>query len=106
MKGYRVRHTTNIVDLTDKTIAEAERAGLDHGAFTKRALGEFLRETATLRISEDVVTLSAQESVETMLGIVEKLVEKGYAYEKFAPSTSTSRSSRTTESSPTWIRVR
>jgi len=82
MKGYKVRHTINIVDLTDKTIAEAERAGLDHGAFTKRALGEFLRETATLRISEDVAYPSAQESVETMLGIVEKLVEKGYAYEK------------------------
>jgi len=82
MKGYKVRHTINIVDLTDKTIAEAERAGLDHGEFTKRALGEFLRETATLRISEDVAYPSAQESVETMLGIVEKLVEKGYAYEK------------------------
>jgi len=82
MKGYRVRHTINIVDLTDKTIAEAERTGLEHGDVTKRALDEFLREAGTLRISRDISYPGAQENVETMLGIVEKLVEKGYAYEK------------------------
>ena len=81
-KGYRVRRTTNIVDLTDKTIAESERAGLEHGEFTKKALGEFLREAAMLRIGPDVVYPSAQEHVESMLAVVEKLVEKGYAYEK------------------------
>ncbi len=82
MKGYKVRHTINIVDLTDKTIAEADRTGLDHREFTKRALGEFRQETATLRIREDVTYPSAQEHVEAMLALVEKLVEKGYAYEK------------------------
>ena len=81
-KGYRVRRTTNIVDLTDKTIAESERAGLEHGEFTKKALGEFLREAAMLRIGPDVVYPSAQEHVDAMLAVVEKLVEKGYAYEK------------------------
>ena len=81
-KGYKVKHTTNIVDLTDKTIAGAEREGLEHGEFTKRAFGEFLRETETLRIRKDVSYPSAQENVEAMLGLVEKLVERGYAYEK------------------------
>ena len=81
-KGYRVRRTTNIVDLTDKTIAEAERAGLEHGEFTKRALGEFLREAETLRIGGDVVYPSALEHADSMPALVEKLVEKGYAYEK------------------------
>ncbi|NPV05248.1 MAG: cysteine--tRNA ligase [Syntrophaceae bacterium] len=81
-KGYRVRRTTNIVDLTDKTIAESERAGLEHGEFTKRALGEFLREAATLRIGPDVIYPTAQEHVDAMLAVAEKLVEKGYAYEK------------------------
>ena len=81
-KGYKVRHTANIVDLTDKTIAEAERAGLEHGEFTKRAFSDFLQEAGTLRIGGDVTYTSAQENVEAMLGIVEKLVEKGYAYEK------------------------
>ncbi len=81
-KGYKVKHTTNIVDLTDKTIAEAERAGLEHGEFTKRAFGEFLREAESLRIRNDVSYPRAQENVEAMLGLVEKLVERGYAYEK------------------------
>ncbi len=82
MKGYRVRHTTNIVDLTDKTIAEAERTGLEHGEFTKQAFTAFLLEAQKLRINGDVTYPSARENVEAMLGMVEKLVEKGYAYEK------------------------
>ena len=99
-KGYRVRHTTNIVDLTDKTISEAERAGLEHGEFTKRAFGEFLREAGTLRIGSDVSYLSAQENVEAMFGLVEKLVEKGYAYEKLRSVYFDISKSRTTASSP------
>ncbi len=81
-KGYRVQHATNVIDLTDKTIAGADRAGLEHGEFTKRAFGEFLRDIEKLRVRKDVTYPSAQENVDAMLGIVEKLVKKGYAYEK------------------------
>jgi len=43
-KGYKVKHATNVIDLTDKTIAGAEQAGLEHGQFTKQAFGDFLRQ--------------------------------------------------------------
>jgi cysteinyl-tRNA synthetase len=81
-KGYKVKHATNVIDLTDKTIAGAEQAGLEHGKFTKQAFDEFLRDIEKLRVRKEVFYPSAQENVESMLGIVEKLVEKGYAYEK------------------------
>jgi cysteinyl-tRNA synthetase len=80
-KGYEVKHATNVIDLTDKTIAGAEQAGLEHSEFTKRAFSEFIRDIEKLRVRKEVYP-SAQENVESMLGVVEKLVEKGYAYEK------------------------
>ncbi len=81
-KGYKVKHATNVIDLTDKTIAGAEQAGLEHGKFTKQAFDDFHRDIEKLRVRKEVFYPSALENVESMLGVVEKLIEKGYAYEK------------------------
>lgn len=81
-KGYSVQHVMNIVDLADRSIKGAERVGLDLHAFTERSMTAFLREIDKLNIKKDKDYPKASEHVEDMLKYVEKLMERGYAYEK------------------------
>ncbi|MFH1080336.1 MAG: cysteine--tRNA ligase [Pseudomonadota bacterium] len=81
-KGYNVRHVMNIVDLADRSIKGAERAGLDLHAFTERSIAAFLIDIDKLNIKKDKDYPKASEHVEDMLNYVEKLMERGYAYEK------------------------
>ncbi|HOK05982.1 MAG TPA: cysteine--tRNA ligase [Syntrophales bacterium] len=81
-KGYRVRHLTNIIDLADRSIKGAKRAGLDLKTFSDRCTAAFLRDMEKLNILRDETYPRATENVEDMVKVVERLVEKGYAYEK------------------------
>ncbi|HOF06391.1 MAG TPA: cysteine--tRNA ligase [Syntrophales bacterium] len=81
-KGYQVRHVTNIVDLADRAIRGAERSGNDLAAYTNRCLEAFLRDIEKLNIKSDEVYPRASAHVDDMIRMVEKLVGKGYAYEK------------------------
>jgi len=81
-KGCRVRHVTNIVDLADRSIRGAERTGADLVTYTARCTEAFLRDIGKLNIKEDEMYPRASEHVDDMIRMVEKLVGKGYAYEK------------------------
>ena len=81
-KGYRVQHVMNIIDLADRSIRGAERAGMDLGPFTEKSVTAFLQDIDKLNIKKDQDYPKASEHVEDMLKYVEKLMERGYAYEK------------------------
>jgi cysteinyl-tRNA synthetase len=81
-KGYNVQHVMNIVDLADRSIKGAERVGLDLHTFTEQSMTAFLRDIDKLNIKKDKDYPKASEHVEDMLKYVEKLMERGYAYEK------------------------
>jgi cysteinyl-tRNA synthetase len=81
-KGYKVKHIVNIIDLADRSIKGAEQAGLDLALYTQRYADAFLRDVGKLNISNNKEYPKASESVDDMLKLVEKLVDKGYAYEK------------------------
>lgn len=81
-KGYRVRHVTDVIDLADRAIRGAEQAGMDLKEFTERCFGEFLRDTERLNIKGGTFYPRASENVDAMINLAERLVEKGYAYEK------------------------
>ncbi len=81
-KGYTVRHVMNIVDLADRSIKGAELAGLNLNTFTEQSMTAFLRDIDKLNIKKDEDYPKASEHVEDMLNCVEKLMERGYAYEK------------------------
>ncbi len=81
-KGLHVQHVMNIVDLADRSIKGAERAGLDLAAFTEQSMTAFLIDIDKLNIKKDKDYPKASEHVEDMLNYVEKLMERGYAYEK------------------------
>ncbi|MDD5169885.1 MAG: cysteine--tRNA ligase, partial [Syntrophales bacterium] len=81
-RGYRVRHQTNIIDLADRSIKGAQRAQLDLATYAERCIAAFRRDLDKLNIISDPEYPKASEHVDDMLRIVEKLVDKGYAYEK------------------------
>lgn len=81
-KGYSVRQVMNIVDLDDRSIKESERANMDLGAYTQQCTSEFLNDIEKLNIKREDHYPRASENIDSMLQLVEKLVEKGYAYEK------------------------
>jgi cysteinyl-tRNA synthetase len=81
-KGYRVKHVMNIIDLDDRSIKEAEKANTDLKTYTERCTIEFLNDIEKLNIRREDHYPRASENVDSMLALVEKLVEKGYAYEK------------------------
>jgi len=81
-KGYRVKHVMNIIDLDDRSIREAERANLDLRVHTEKCAVEFLRDIEKLNIKREDHYPRASENIDGMLALVEKLMAKGYAYEK------------------------
>ena len=81
-KGFKVRHIMNIIDLNDRSIREAERASMDLDTYTERCTTKFLTDIRKLNIKQEEVYPRASENVEAMVNLVEKLVEKGHAYEK------------------------
>jgi cysteinyl-tRNA synthetase len=81
-KGYKVKHVMNIIDLDDRSIKEAEQANVELGAYTEQCTREFLHDIEKLNIKQEEMYPRASENVEDMVKLVEKLVEKGCAYEK------------------------
>ena len=81
-KGYPVKHVVDIVDFTDKSIKGSEKAAMDLSDYSDKYLQIFLDDARFLNIRPDNIYVKASENVDAMLKIVEKLVDKGYAYEK------------------------
>ena len=81
-KGFPVRHVMNIIDLADRSIKGAERANTDLSEYTQKHTTAFLRDMNILNIKEGDEYPRASENVPRMIELVEKLVQKGFAYEK------------------------
>jgi cysteinyl-tRNA synthetase len=82
-KGYEVNHVVNLTDLDDRTIEGAEKELIPLKDFTERYYREFIRDLEALRVKKASAYPRASEYVPEMIELAAKLVEKGYAYEKF-----------------------
>jgi cysteinyl-tRNA synthetase len=81
-KGYQVKHVIDIVDFTDKSIRGSEKAAMDLKDYSDKYLQIFLDDVRYLNIRPENIYVKASENVASMIKIVEKLIDKGYAYEK------------------------
>ena len=81
-RGFKVKHVIDIVDSSDKSIKGSEKVDMDLSEYSNKYLRIFLDDAGDLNIHPDNIYVKASENVEPMLKIVEKLVDKGYAYEK------------------------
>ena len=82
-KGYDVNFIMNITDLDDRTIHGADKAGLSVDDFTNQYYEAFLQDLDTLHIKPASNYPKASKHVDDMLELTLKLLEKGFAYEKF-----------------------
>jgi cysteinyl-tRNA synthetase len=81
-RGYRVRHVINIADLDDKTIQASENSGLNLDQFAETRIQEFKKDIDALGIKPAESYPRAAEHVDDMVSLAQRLVNKGFAYEK------------------------
>lgn len=81
-RGYSTNHVMDINDLDDKTISGAEKAGSDLAEFTESNIRCFFEDLAALNIKPAQSYPRASEHVDKMVSLSQKLVRKGFAYEK------------------------
>jgi len=81
-RGLDVTHIMNITDLDDKTIAGSEDAGMDLTEFTEKNIDAIKEDLDFIGIKPAKAYPKASEHVQEMISLAERLVQKGYAYEK------------------------
>ena len=81
-RGYAVKQVMNITDLDDKTIEGSEAAGMSLPDFTDLYIKAFHEDLTSLGIAPATHYPRASEHVDDMVGLAERLVKKGAAYEK------------------------
>jgi cysteinyl-tRNA synthetase len=82
LKGYGVTLIMNVTDLDDRTIEGAEGAGVSLREFTDRFYEALMTDLQALGIKPATAYPRPSEHVEEMIALTQKLLEKGYAYEK------------------------
>jgi len=82
-KGYLVKHVMNVTDLDDTTIKGAEKAGTTLKDFTEKYYRIFMEDIDKLYVKRASEYPRASDHVEDMIQLTGKLLQRGYAYEKF-----------------------
>jgi len=81
-RGYRVKHVVGIADLDDKTIRESEKAGQQLKSFADTHFEQFKKDLAALGVEPAAKYPRASEHIKDMVSLAQKLVNRGFAYEK------------------------
>jgi len=79
-RGFAVTHVMNITDVDDKTINGARQAGVTLAEYTEPFIKGFFEDCATLRMERAEHYPRATEHIVGMVGLVQRLIEKGVAY--------------------------
>ena len=78
--GHEVRHVQNYTDIDDRIIARANHLGIPTKELAEQLIAEYASEMAGLHILPAHVYPRATEEIPTMIEIISRLVEKGFAY--------------------------
>jgi cysteinyl-tRNA synthetase len=81
-RGYEVEQVVNITDLDDKTIQGSEEAGSELKAFTEKHIQSFFDDLKLMGVKAADQYPLASEHLDDMVALSEKLVRRGFAYEK------------------------
>ena len=79
-RGYDVFMVTNITDVDDNTIRDAESAGKSLAEHTAPFIDAYFEDLEYLRIKPADQYPRATENIESMIALVERLLENGVAY--------------------------
>lgn len=80
-KGYDVSHVTNFTDVDDKIIKRAADLSVEPLKLSKMYIDKFSDDMKYLRVKPADQYPKASEMIADIIKLVEKLVDKGFAYE-------------------------
>jgi cysteinyl-tRNA synthetase len=80
-KGFHVKHVMNYTDVEDKVIKRANELGMDPLELADGYLVEYEQHLQDLNVLPPIVTPRASEEIDSIISMVEGLVEGGYAYQ-------------------------
>jgi cysteinyl-tRNA synthetase len=78
--GYDVTHIMNITDVDDKTIKMAKNQNIDLNIITEKYTKQFMNDLRWLKILPADKYPRATKSIDRMIKIINKLIDKGHAY--------------------------
>jgi cysteinyl-tRNA synthetase len=79
-RGFKVRHVRNITDVDDKIIAKAASEKISTEEIAKKYTEEYYKDMEKLGVSRADIEPNATDHVKEMVDIIQKLIDKGYAY--------------------------
>ena len=79
--GWGVIQVMNLTDVDDKTIRKSRAAGVSLKEYTQRFIRAFFEDLDQLRIERAEHYPAATDHVPDMIRLIQRLVEKGYAYQ-------------------------
>lgn len=79
-RGYKVTFVQNFTDVDDKIIAKANELGKSASEISEQYIKEYQKDALGLGVTPADIHPKVTECMDKIIGIVEKLVEKGYAY--------------------------
>ena len=80
-RGYKVDFVQNFTDVDDKIIKKANEEGVTSLEISERYIKEYKTDAEGLNIRPATVHPKVTENMDNIIGIVNALVEKGFAYE-------------------------
>jgi len=104
--GYRVNYVQNYTDVDDKIIKRANQERVSSQVIAERYIQEHAQDMEALGMEKPTHQPKATENIPQIVALVQKLVDKGFAYVVDGTSISRWKNSPLTGSSPggTWKR--
>ena len=79
-RGYKVKFVQNFTDIDDKMINKANDLGITVGELAEQYIKEYFTDADGLGIYRATVHPRATENIDSIIKIIEKLIDNGYAY--------------------------
>lgn len=80
-RGYDVKYVSNFTDVDDKMINEARKEHITVAELAERYIKAFIEDTEALNIQPAALHPRATHEIKEIIGFVQDLIDKGYAYE-------------------------
>ncbi len=78
--GYKVNYVRNFTDVDDKIIKKAEEEGMSSQEVAEKFIQAFQEDMEQLNVLKPDIEPKATEHIPEMINIIQRLMEKGYAY--------------------------
>ena len=80
-RGYTVKYVQNVTDIDDDVLRKAGELGMAWDELGRRETERFLNDMDALNVRRPDVYAKATEQMDGIIEIVQKLIERGFAYE-------------------------